>query len=106
MRRLREARGTEALPASTVLAASLIPTTVAGHRFWEETDPTAKKTQRLNFAKNASIVGGLLIAGVDTEGKPGVAWRAKRAARDLRRETKAAAHNARREAKLAKAQLT
>ena len=25
--------------SSTVLAASLVPTTLAGHRFWEETDP-------------------------------------------------------------------
>ncbi|MDF3050898.1 MAG: DoxX family protein, partial [Pseudonocardia sp.] len=25
--------------ASTALAASLIPTTLAGHRFWEESDP-------------------------------------------------------------------
>lgn len=92
--------------SATVLAASLLPTTVAGHRFWEETDATAKTAQRLNFVKNLSILGGLLIAGVDTEGKPGVAWRANRAARDLRREAKGAAHNARREAKLAKAKLT
>jgi hypothetical protein len=51
-------------------------------------------------------VGGLLIAGVDTEGRPGVAWRAKRAAKDVRRETRQLARNARAEARLAKAQLT
>jgi hypothetical protein len=51
-------------------------------------------------------VGGLLIAGVDTEGKPGVAWRARRAAKDVRREARTLAHQARTEARLAKAQLT
>lgn len=92
--------------SSTVLAASLLPTTVAGHAFWRESEPATKTTQRLNFFKGISLVGGLLIAGVDTEGKPGVAWRAKRAARDVRREAKVLARQARTEARLAKAQLT
>ena len=33
-----------------------------------------------HFFKNVSMLGGLLIAAVDTEGKPGLAWRAKNAA--------------------------
>ena len=52
------------------------------------------------------MLGGLLLAAVDTEGKPGLAWRARRAAADVRREAKQVAKDARREAKLAKAQLT
>ncbi len=80
--------------SSTVLAASLLPTTVAGHAFWAETDPAAKKAQRLQFAKNLSMLGGVLLAAVDTEGKPGVAWRARRAAKDVRREAKRAGHDA------------
>lgn len=91
--------------SATVLAASLVPTTLAGHAFWEETDPQAKAAQRLQFMKNTSILGGLLLAGVDTEGKPGLAWRARRAASDVRREARQVAKDARREAKLAKAQL-
>jgi hypothetical protein len=43
---------------------------------------------------------------VDTEGKPGVAWRARRAARDVRREAKVLARQARTEARLAKAHLS
>ena len=54
--------------------------------------------QRLQFAKNTSILGGLLLAGVDTEGKPGLAWRARRAATDVRREARQVAKDARREA--------
>jgi putative oxidoreductase len=92
--------------SSTVLAASMLPTTVAGHAFWSENDPATKATQRLNFFKGISLVGGLLIAGVDTEGKPGMAWRARRAAKDVRREAKHLAHNARAETRLAKAHLS
>ena len=92
--------------SSAVLAATLVPTTAAGHRFWEETEPATKKAQRVQFFKNASMMGGLMLAAVDTEGKPGVAWRARRAAADVRREAKGLARSARREAKLARAQLT
>ena len=92
--------------SATVLAASLVPTTLAGHAFWDETDPQAKAMQRLQFAKNTSILGGLLLAGVDTEGRPGLAWRARRAAKDVRREARRVAKDARLEARLAKAQLT
>ena len=89
-----------------VLAASLVPTTVAGHRFWEADDAQTKTQQQLHFFKNVSMLGGLLIASGDTDGKPGVAWRARRAAGDAKREAKHLAKTARREAKLAKAQLT
>ncbi len=67
--------------SSLVLAASLVPTTLAGHRFWEESDPKVKAQQQVHFFKNVSMLGGLILASVDTEGKPSVAWRAKRAAR-------------------------
>ncbi len=92
--------------SSDVLAATLLPTTAAGHRFWEEPDPTTKAEQRLHFFKNVSMVGGLLISAGDTDGKPGVAWRTRRVAKDARRQAKHLAASARREAKLAKAQLT
>ena len=92
--------------SSTVLAATLLPTTAAGHRFWEEKEPAAKKAQRVQFFKNASMLGGLMLAAVDTEGKPGVAWRARRAAADARRGAGSLAKDARHQAKLTKAQLT
>jgi len=92
--------------SSAVLAASLLPTTIAGHPFWRESDPATKKLQRLNFFKGVSLVGGLLIAGVDTEGRPGVAWRARRAAKDVRREAKVLGRQARAEARVARAHLS
>ncbi|QBX56468.1 DoxX family protein [Nocardioides seonyuensis] len=92
--------------SAAVLAASLVPTTAAGHRFWEESDPATRSQQKLHFFKNVSVLGGLLLAAVDTDGKPGMAWRARRAAGDVRREARQLAKDARREAKLARAQLT
>ena len=48
--------------AATALAASLVPTTLAGHRFWEEKDPARKAEQQTEFLKNLGLLGGLLIA--------------------------------------------
>lgn len=67
--------------ASTALAASLVPTTLAAHRFWEETDEAKKAEQQVHFLKNVGLLGGLLIAAADTHGKPSVAYRGRRAAR-------------------------
>lgn len=88
-----------------LLAASLVPTTLAGHRFWEESDPAAKGNQQVHFFKNVSLLGGLLLASVDTDGKPSLAWRARRAAKDAKREARVLAKSTKREAKLAKAKL-
>jgi putative oxidoreductase len=92
--------------SAAVLGATLVPTTFGGHRFWELDDPEKRSQQRLHFFKNVSMLGGLIIAAGDTDGKPGVAWRARRAAKDARHEARHFAAAARREAKLARAQLT
>ncbi len=92
--------------SAAVLAGTLVPTTVAGHRFWEEKDPQKRTMQRVHFFKNASMLGGLMLASVDTEGRPGVVWRARRAAADVRREARQLAKDARHQTRLAKAQLT
>jgi putative oxidoreductase len=55
--------------AALALAGSIVPTTLAGHRFWEESDPARKANHQTHFFKNASMLGGLLIASVDTEGR-------------------------------------
>jgi putative oxidoreductase len=65
--------------AAAVLAGTLVPTTLAGHRFWEEEDPGARVGQQIHFLKNAAMLGGLLLAVVDTEGEPSLSWRAHRA---------------------------
>jgi uncharacterized membrane protein YphA (DoxX/SURF4 family) len=92
--------------ASGVLAGTVVPSTAARHRFWESGDPNVRSEQRNHFFKNVALVGGLAIAAGDTEGKPGLAWRARRATKDARREAQRLARSAKRETKLVKAQLT
>jgi len=95
------ARGRAPRMSSTMLAASLLPTTVAGHQFWNETDPAVRTNQQIHFFKNLSMLGGLLLAAVDTEGRPGVAWRARHAATGVRREARHLSRKAKLEARLA-----
>ncbi len=93
------------------LLLSLVPTTLAAYPFWEEQDKAERESKRDDFIKNVGLGGGLLLAAVDTEGKPGLLWRvghgaaevaegSRRAVRSARREAKLAAKAARREAKL------
>lgn len=91
--------------AADVLAATLVPSTAAGHRFWEEDDPAVRANQRVHFLKNVSMMGGLLLASVDTEGRPGLLWRARNTAHVARREARHVRRAAKREAKLARAEL-
>jgi len=61
-------------PAAAVLAASLLPTTYAGHPFW--TLPQPERTQHeTQFLKNIGLLGGLLLAAADTQGKPSIGYR-------------------------------
>ncbi|MCP2164075.1 DoxX family protein [Goodfellowiella coeruleoviolacea] len=48
--------------AALALAASIVPTTYAGHRFWEVEDEAGRAQQRIHFDKNLAILGGLLVA--------------------------------------------
>jgi uncharacterized membrane protein YphA (DoxX/SURF4 family) len=72
--------------SAAVLAVTLIPTTAAGHRFWEEQDPQMKKNHQAHFFKNLGLLGGLIIAATDTEGAPSVRWRARRAAKSAKKK--------------------
>jgi putative oxidoreductase len=72
--------------SAAVLAATLVPTTAAGHRFWEAEDDATRRQQRTHFLKNCSLFGGLLIAAADTAGSPSLAWRSRHAATTARRE--------------------
>jgi putative oxidoreductase len=71
--------------AALALIGSIVPTTYAGHRFWEETDEATRAEQRMHFLKNLGLLGGLLLAAMDTEGQPSLGWRAKRRIAPARR---------------------
>jgi putative oxidoreductase len=55
--------------AAAGLAVSLVPTTLAGHAFWNHDDPGARKTNRIQFLKNLGLLGGLVavVAATDRE---------------------------------------
>jgi len=81
--------------SALAIAATLVPTTVAGHRFWEAENEQDRAQQRIQFLKNLAIFGGLLITAADTAGQPSLAWRGRHAARSARRDLSLAARTAR-----------
>lgn len=87
-------------PAAAVLAANLVPTTFAGHPFWTLAQPE-RAQQEIHFLKNLGLLGGLLLAAVDTQGKPGIAYRTTHAVDRSQRSMKRAVRTARREARIA-----
>jgi len=98
-------------PAAAVLAAGLVPTTFAGHPFWRLPQPERGQHQT-HFLKNLAVLGGLLLAAADTQGKPGIGYRTshavdrsqhtlEHAVRRSQRSVKRAVKTARREAKIA-----
>jgi putative oxidoreductase len=53
--------------AALALIASVVPTTYAGHRFWEEADDAARAQQQVHFLKNLGLLGGLIFAVTDPD---------------------------------------
>jgi putative oxidoreductase len=47
--------------AAAGLIASLVPTSLAGHRFWDEQDEQARRMQLTQFLKNLGLIGGLVL---------------------------------------------
>jgi uncharacterized membrane protein YphA (DoxX/SURF4 family) len=94
------ASGRLSRPAAAVLAANLVPTTLAGHPFW--TYPKAeRRPQEIHFLKNLGLLGGLLLAASDTEGRPGLRYRTEHAVERGQRSVRRTVRTARREAKIA-----
>ena len=69
--------------ASAALALSVVPGSLGGHAFWNEVEPARKAEARRAFVTDISLIGGLIIAAVDTEGRPSLGWRGRRAARKV-----------------------
>ncbi|MEJ5915184.1 hypothetical protein [Pseudokineococcus sp. 1T1Z-3] len=85
--------------SALVMAASMAPAAVAEHAFWRADSVETRKQQRTLFLKDLALVGAALVSVVDTEGRPGLSWRGRRAAKDASRASKAASKVARREAR-------
>ena len=88
--------------SALAIAADLLPTTYAGHRFWETDDKQERMQQRIHFLKNVSIFGGLLIAAADTGGNPSLAWRGRHAVDSAKHDVTLVAKSAKAQARTAK----
>ena len=47
--------------AAAALAATIVPTTLAGHPYWRMTDVATRRQQRVHFFKNVGLFGGALL---------------------------------------------
>jgi uncharacterized membrane protein YphA (DoxX/SURF4 family) len=52
--------------SAATLVTTLVPTTVAGHPYWKETDPQKRKGQLIHALKNVAMIGGLLLVALDS----------------------------------------
>jgi putative oxidoreductase len=77
-------------PAAAVLAAGLVPTAAAD-----------RSDMPTSLLKNLGLLGGLLLAAADTEGRPSLRYRTTHAVGRSQRAVKRAARHAKRDAKIA-----
>lgn len=83
-----------------LLAASLVPQLIAHNPFEGDVAPT-----RNSFLTDLALLGGVLIAAQDTEGKPGLTWRAKDTSKKLQSSAEQTKKQLAYEAKLARANV-
>lgn len=81
-----------ALGKLTRLSATVLALTSALNAYveWRAADSTsadARTARRSRLLKNLSLSGGVLLAAVDTNGRPSLAWRAEHLAADARKAT-------------------
>lgn len=86
---------------ATLLAVSVVPETIAAHPFWQRTDPEERAADRAHFLKNLGLLGGVVLAAVDTEGKPSLGYRAHAGAQAISKDAGKAKKKARKKAEKA-----
>lgn len=52
-----------------ILFIFTVVATFSSHRYWDFTDPAVRRVQDVNFWKNISILGGILVAFVSGPGR-------------------------------------
>lgn len=77
--------------SAAVLAAALAPASAVRHPFWSENDKDVRRNQQLHFTKDLGLLGGLILAAVDLEGREALP---KRAVKKASRSAERAAHRA------------
>lgn len=71
--------------SSTVLLGTTALNGYAQYRSADASTTEGKAARRSGLLKNVSLLGGVMIAAVDTSGNPSLAWRASHLADDVRK---------------------
>jgi uncharacterized membrane protein YphA (DoxX/SURF4 family) len=80
--------------SALALAASLVPEAYAEAPFWSETDKQARGQQRRDFVTKLGLLGGLLIAAVDTGGRESLPHKLGRTTKKTAKKAEKAAKQA------------
>jgi uncharacterized membrane protein YphA (DoxX/SURF4 family) len=65
--------------AAVALLAGAAPATYAEFAYGREKDPEQRRSRRTQLLTRLGLIGGVLLAAVDTAGRPGLAWRGRHA---------------------------
>lgn len=76
--------------AAALLTATSVGSLVGRNAFWETDDADEKSRRRAGALTDLALTGGVLLASVDTAGKPDMKWRAQNAAKVARKNVQQA----------------
>ena len=83
--------------SATVLAATAAVNTLVDFKAADSSTRQARKARRTQLLKNLSLIGAVLLAAVDTNGQPGLAWRAEHFAAGARKNASGLGRDARKQ---------
>ncbi|MEH0146689.1 DoxX family membrane protein [Corynebacterium sp. Q4381] len=76
--------------AAALLTATSAASLVGRNAFWETSDADEKARRKAGALTDLALTGGVLLASVDTAGKPDMKWRAQNAAKVARKNVQQA----------------
>lgn len=87
--------------AALLLTITATVNTMVDYGSADVTTSEGKKARRSQLLKNLSLIGAVLLAAVDTNGRPGIAWRAEHLALGARKNAVGISKDARKQLKKA-----
>ena len=76
--------------AAGLLTATSLASLAGRNAFWDTDDEDEKSRRKAGALTDLALTGGVLLATVDTEGKPDMKWRAQNAAKSAKRNVQQA----------------
>ncbi|TKV29743.1 DoxX family membrane protein [Arthrobacter sp. NamB2] len=83
--------------AALLLAVTATVNTLVDYRSADGSTTEGKKARRSQLLRNLSLIGAVLLATVDTNGRPGIAWRAEHLAIDAKKSAAGLGRDARKQ---------